>query len=168
MRKYSFIYGKLVTEDGDLIGLLAYSIYKKQKIEHIQNFVDQHGCDPNDAELDTFHQFTIADSQIEQYKTTAESKLNDFVNEIMDIKAQEVEKFYKTTFRDIAKEKGHGFWYGILQGVVSSLFYTILLGAIFFISWSLQLGPVEVIEKVFHIQITRDTTSSQNRVVATG
>lgn len=32
-RKYNFIYEKLVSSDDDLIGLVAYSIYKRHKID---------------------------------------------------------------------------------------------------------------------------------------
>lgn len=35
MSKYNFIYEKLVTSDDDLVGLITYGIYKKQKIESI-------------------------------------------------------------------------------------------------------------------------------------
>ena len=35
-RNYNFIYSKLVEKDSDLIGHIAYSLYKKSKIEYIE------------------------------------------------------------------------------------------------------------------------------------
>ena len=164
MRQYSFIYGQLVADDNDLIGLLAYSTYKRQKIQHIQHFVAENGREPTEEELNQFHQFTLSESQIQQYKTNAEGSINTFINNLMIAKSEDIEYFYQSSFREIlkevAKENGHGLWYGVMQGVLGSFFYTLLLGAIFLISWSMQLGPVQVIEKVFHIQISRDTTTT--------
>ena len=37
-KQYNFIYSKLVTSQDDVIGLLAYSIYKRHKIEYIEDF----------------------------------------------------------------------------------------------------------------------------------
>ena len=35
-RNYNFIYSKLVKKNEDLIGHIAYSLYKKSKIEYIE------------------------------------------------------------------------------------------------------------------------------------
>lgn len=37
-RNYNFIYSKLVESENDLIGHIAYSLYKQQKIQHIEDF----------------------------------------------------------------------------------------------------------------------------------
>lgn len=44
MRKqFSFIYSKLVSANDDFVGLIAYGIYKKHKIEFIENIKIGHG-----------------------------------------------------------------------------------------------------------------------------
>ena len=159
MRKYSFIYSKLVTENNGIIGLLAYAIYKRQKIEHINTFKKDNGRDPSEDELDSFHQFTLSETQIQQYTTTAENDLNELANALLQSKLSEVESYYQRAIARIAKEKRQGFWYGVAQGAVGSLLYTLLLGVIFFILSAMQLGPVQVIEKIFHVRITQDVSS---------
>ena len=49
--RYSFIYNNLVSNSGDFIGLVAYSIYKQEKIEYIKKFEDAHQRSPNPDEL---------------------------------------------------------------------------------------------------------------------
>lgn len=37
-RNYNYIFSKLVNAEDDVVGLLAYAIYKQQKIEYIEDF----------------------------------------------------------------------------------------------------------------------------------
>ena len=37
--KYNFIYKTLVKDEGDIIGIIAYAFYKRQKIEFIEYFI---------------------------------------------------------------------------------------------------------------------------------
>ncbi len=40
-RQYNYIYKKLVNSEDDLIGLIAYGIYKKHKIEFIEQIQEE-------------------------------------------------------------------------------------------------------------------------------
>ncbi len=62
--RYSYIYNNLVKGSDDFVGLVAYSIYKKEKIKYIQDFEDAHGHSPSTEELLDFH--TQAQCRIEQ------------------------------------------------------------------------------------------------------
>lgn len=153
MRKYNFIFRRLVDNDTDLVGLLAYSIYKKEKIEYIEKYVRDNGHDPSEDELNTFHQFTQSDAHLQQYLTTAEGNISGFVDNLMQAKADQVETFYRSAYKETVKESGHGYWYGVFQGVVSSFAYTLLLGLLVFFLWAKDIGPKEIIEKVFNVHI---------------
>ena len=43
MMDKNFIYSKLVRDDDDIIGMVAYGIYKKHKIEFIESIKSAHG-----------------------------------------------------------------------------------------------------------------------------
>jgi len=75
-RQYNFIFSKLVEKDDDMLGLLAYGLYKQQKIEYIAQFKKEHGRGPSHEELATFHDLTSSPTQIENYKQLAEIRLN--------------------------------------------------------------------------------------------
>ena len=41
-RKYNYIYKLLVEDRGDIIGHIAYALYKEDKIEYINKFKEEH------------------------------------------------------------------------------------------------------------------------------
>ena len=41
-RKYNYIYKQLVEDRGDIIGHIAYALYKEDKIEYINKFKEEH------------------------------------------------------------------------------------------------------------------------------
>lgn len=43
---YNYIYSELVEDADDILGIIAYSFYKQQKIEFIQAFTEKHGRPP--------------------------------------------------------------------------------------------------------------------------
>ena len=51
---YNHIYNALAADDNDIVGKLAYSQYKRQKIEYILAVKEKHGELPNDAILRRF------------------------------------------------------------------------------------------------------------------
>jgi len=56
-RNYDSIYSKLVEKDADLTGHVAYSLYKRDKIEYIEKQKEL-GKTPTDADLVPFNEFS--------------------------------------------------------------------------------------------------------------
>jgi hypothetical protein len=48
------VFTNLVQEDGDIVGLVAYSIYKQNKVDWLQAFQKAIGRAPSDAELASY------------------------------------------------------------------------------------------------------------------
>lgn len=94
-RNYNYIFSKLVQSDDDIVGLISYALYKRQKIDHIQRFMSEHGHGPTDENLKSFHEMSSTDIQIENYRTRAEKIANTFINELM---ADFVEEFKKAQY----------------------------------------------------------------------
>lgn len=46
----NLIYSKLVEDDADIIGMVAYGIYKRHKIEFIDSIRKEYDREPNDEE----------------------------------------------------------------------------------------------------------------------
>ena len=82
-KKYNFIFEKLVSEDADLIGFVAYSIYKRHKIEFITEFKKLNSeKSPTESDCEAFRIASTTPSQIEKYKNEAESMLQEIVGTI--------------------------------------------------------------------------------------
>ena len=77
-------------KDGDIVGLLAYGIYKQQKIEHIANFKTENGRGPTDEELASFHTFSSSLTQVQHYKELAAAQFNSIITKLME---NNLEKF---------------------------------------------------------------------------
>lgn len=90
-RKYNCIYDKLVGTDNDLVGLVAYGLYKKHKIEFITNIKETSNREPTDEECNAFFIASTADSQILKYRRDAE----DLISEIVVGSAEEESRKYE-------------------------------------------------------------------------
>lgn len=77
--KYNFIYKELVSADDDLVGLIAYGIYKKHKIEFITKIKREQGREPSDEECKSFFAASTTDSQLRNYRSQAETMLKWWV-----------------------------------------------------------------------------------------
>lgn len=134
-RKYNFIFSKLVEKPDDLLGLLAYGIYKQQKIEYIERHKDGHGgVGPTDDDLAPFHEMSSSPTQIEQYKQIAEVKLNSVMDQLMENNIDAFRKASADGQRDAIAElkptiKGHA-----LSGIVGNISFFLATGIVFFIA----------------------------------
>lgn len=135
-RNYNFIYSKLVNEDSDLIGHIAYSLYKKSKVEYIKdNKTD--GTPLTDNELIPFNKFSSTDSSVESYRIKAELLLQGFINNVL---AEELDSYKNQAInqqadilKDVIKPLTPSFWKSVGIGLVSAFIFALLLAAIAFI-----------------------------------
>lgn len=65
----------LVNGDDDLIGLIAYSLYKGHKIEFIENIENGHKRCPTTEEFEAFNMSASTEGQLEKYRDAAEKLL---------------------------------------------------------------------------------------------
>ncbi len=88
-RKYNFIYSHLVEGKGDIIGYIAYALYKDAKIEYINHFKEEHGKEPDEDELKPFHDVTDTEESVNNFKYVASGILQAFLdNTLEETKAQ--------------------------------------------------------------------------------
>lgn len=66
--RYNFFFNALVDDEDDILGQLAYSVYKRQKIEYIRAFRDRNDVEPEDSDLIAFHDISNSSSQLEAYR----------------------------------------------------------------------------------------------------
>lgn len=111
---------KLVTSDTDFVGMVAYTIYKNEKLDWIEQFKAQSSNrEPTEDELKQFNLTTDSDLRIQQYRQMAEMSVNNFVGAtIVDELTQ-----YQARIRDdaIVKAAQKGFWQGIGENIVAGI-----------------------------------------------
>ncbi len=99
---FNFIYEKMVDEPDNIVGLVAYGIYKRHKIEHVRKFLDEHGRAPTREDLASFHE--VSCGHINGYTLEAVDLFNDFANNLLAEKIEELEENYRAGIREV-KEK---------------------------------------------------------------
>lgn len=162
---YNYIYKELVTDQSDILGRLAYSLYKQQKIEYILTFQQKHGSDPDDSDLTAFHDISNSPSQLASYRNQAAKLALSFLDTSLANEAKELEELYSAKADNEVRSSRPGFWKGVSQSLIGSGLFTLLIGCFVFFAWSLKQGPRQVIEQVFDVVIV-DATSSMKTVSA--
>ena len=139
-RNYNFIYNSLVEDESDMVGCVAYSLYKKDKIQFIEKFKkDNGGTAPSESDLCHFHEHAFLDSNISRYRMQATSILQEFMNQTLENVANQVEQDVKDNFQTKIHEavsdlKPKGFWYGVWQSVLGALVFMLIMCALLFMA----------------------------------
>ena len=137
MSKYNFIYEKLVVSDDDLVGLIAYGIYKKHKIEYITNLKKELQRDPTGDECRSFFIASTTSSQLEKYRSQAENMLLEMAGNITDYELKQYEadmlKNYRREISSCMPSNWRSFFISIGAGVVSAFLFAIIAGMFYFI-----------------------------------
>ncbi|UYY88127.1 hypothetical protein [Alcaligenes sp. SMD-FA] len=153
MSNYNFIYRQLVKAPNDVVGALAYALYKHEKVEYIAKFKQQHNnADPSDKELAHFHLTSTTEARIGSYQQSAEALLNNFLTEVLteaiEHHQEQVEQsMYMRALRrakvDIGKQidSKHSFLRGVWQNVIAGFVTTLITFGIILGAWMMTVGP---------------------------
>ena len=125
--KHSGIYERLVENDHDFLGQVAYSIYKRRKREFIMRKQEELGTSniPAEAVEDFINDQT--DYTLELYKVQADMLSREFLNASykneIDNEKERLLRAYSVKYDKLAESVRPSFWYGVLQGVVASFLF---------------------------------------------
>ncbi|MDO6814070.1 hypothetical protein [Tenacibaculum soleae] len=145
MSEHNKIYQEIVTGEKDLIGIIAYSVYKRQKVEIIENIKKRkNSSEVSSTELTEFKEMSNTKTQIESYRNEAQYFLKEYADILMKDKLEEIERYYR-------KKAVGGFFTGVWQSVVGSVIFALMVGVFIFILWSTQFGVEDVIKNIFEI-----------------
>ena len=126
--KHSGIYERLVSNDHDFLGQVAYSIYKRRKREYIVRKQTELGVNdvPDEVVLEFVKDQT--DYMLDLYRIQAKNLSIEFLNasyqsELNDA-IQNLDKEYRGKYEELARAaKPVSWWYGVLQSFVASFLF---------------------------------------------
>ncbi|OFX56669.1 MAG: hypothetical protein A2046_08055 [Bacteroidetes bacterium GWA2_30_7] len=143
---YNQVYEKLVHDDKDFVGMLAYSIYKKQKQEFILKYRSEHmGNRPDTNELKRFHELASASTQLLMYRNQATELIQGITNFILREKKGDIDNYIK-----VQSKSKRSFMYGVFQSLLASLIWIVIISVVAVILWSLQHGPFETFKSIIN------------------
>ena len=161
---YNYIYEKLVESSDDINGMIAYSLYKREKIQFIRDFALQYNRNPTDVELKSFHLSSNTEARLNAYRLQAGVVAREFLEISLAEKVREIEDQWGEGYlqgligSDLKELKGFG--RGVIQGVVSSWIFSfsvalVLLGAVI-----IRVGPSDVFNEIVRM-VTRESNTNE-------
>lgn len=159
-REYNFIYSKLVDGEDDVVGTIAYSIYKRDKIAFIEEYKNKNnGQHPAESDFKQFHEMICTEGHIDRYHMQAYNILNSFLNETLSETAAQINDDCKNSHQQMLKEiventvndiidnkvsdivkkqldpiKPKGFMYGVWQSLVGAFFFMLAACGLMFVA----------------------------------
>jgi hypothetical protein len=127
---YTRVYESLVEADDDVIGLVAYALYKQDKRDWIISWRERHGDQPGPQHLDAFVSGKLTPGQHDRYRTAARNILDAYALTAVEAERPLIERrAISDRIETAAKHiEGAGAWWRqIPAGVISALIYTIFL-----------------------------------------
>jgi len=164
MSDYNFIYKKLVQSPDDVVGALAYALYKEEKIAYLTAFREEKGVDPTDAELAELHRLTNVQQRIDSYRGQAERLLQAFLDDVLaeELLAKEAQLKAELSVNQVneinnlllvrasnieaAVKMKQSFWPGVRQNIVAGLATTLLTFGFVLAAWMWNEGPMNILQ----------------------
>lgn len=135
--QYNYIYEKLVTSEDDVLGLIAYGMYKQHKIEFISKIKEDNNREPTQYEYNSFFAASTTESQLNNYRNQAEALLSETVaniaNEELGHFEDEMVRNYKNEIKDCIPGNWKTFFVSVVAGGVSAFLFAIIAGVFYFI-----------------------------------
>lgn len=142
-RKYSTIYNLLVEDRADIIGHIAYALYKEDKVGFISKYKEEHdGNEPSEEELERFNSISSCQGSIDKYKFVASCILQNFLDNTLEESKRDVEDsiyknhlyLIKEAIKPISpKSMWINYLHGVLQSVIGAVIFMLLMCALVFI-----------------------------------
>lgn len=168
--KYNFIYEKLVVAEDDLVGLIAYGIYKKHKIEFITKIKEEQQRDPTDEECHAFFIASTTETQLDNYRSQAETMLSEMVGNIAREEIADSEKEmlqnYKKEISSCVPSNKESFWISMGAGLVSAFVFSLIAALFYFMGETSERTTRDNTRQIMEtVQIATSSSSSDSTSV---
>ena len=143
-------YEQLVSGDDDLIGLIAYALYKKDKRDFYLGWQEQHGSAPQADHVRAFTATVLTLGQQLRYRTAARDMIDAYAKTVADAEKPLIEKGAVTDrFEEAARKVEESVrWYRqIPAGIVAGLVFAAVLVAVVAALSYADVGPMQGLER---------------------
>jgi|LakMenEpi03Aug12_release.lakeMendotaPanAssembly.Ray.scaffolds.fasta_scaffold243945_2 hypothetical protein len=154
-RTFSFAYSKFVPDpNSDVVGLIAYSLYKRDKAAEIRRLVQEGKGEPTEDGLISWSKHNSTDNRVEEYKVLARRVLERLIeSEVKEVYEPQLRKSIENETIGLIRSDlnnltgGSGFWGGVATSCGGAVVWVVVTAAIVFVStgtwpWSAK-GPAQ-------------------------
>ena len=155
-REYNFIYSRLVKDKSDMIGHIAYSLYKQEKVSWIEGHKQGNdGKEPTEEEFKSFHEACCSEQRINNYRAMATSILQEFMGGSTDMMAEQVarevsDKVTQHINNNIAnripktESLGSRYFHGIAQSILAAVILAFVIWFLIVVVNRFSIGDLEI------------------------
>lgn len=162
---YNFIYDKLVASEEDVVGILAYGIYKRHKIEFIEQFKSKHNKEPEPTDFETFYMSTTTESQLKKYHDQAENMLQETVTLVTGEELKRYEHKMLSEYEERIKSCLPSNWTTFGLGILSTLAFSIIAGIFYFIGTTSEKTTFEKVKQTMETIQQNSQTKAVDTVI---
>ncbi|UEM08197.1 hypothetical protein JL101_036195 (plasmid) [Skermanella rosea] len=154
--RYNRIYESLVPETGDddLVGMIAYALYKQSKREWLVSFEREHGVRPSQSDVDAYVR-SQTQYEIKRLRSQAESMLSAYAYYVVDQETPAIREsainnhVLDEATKTLQTVKKQGRWrHQFTAGAVGAFGYTLLLIALALILKLAGVDLLSIVEKI--------------------
>lgn len=169
-KKYNFIFSKLVHDENDLVGLIAYALYKQHKIEFIESFKATHGgIDPDDEDLDSFCLSSCTPSSLNSYRDEAQSLLEKLT---LEAAKEEISNFqndmllnYRQEIENAVKNNKPKWWNSVLCSLIGAAAFSLLIALGSYLGRTSEKENVEIITNTINSLLPQHYDTNQDTIL---
>ena len=155
-REYNFIYSRLVKDKSDMIGHIAYSLYKQEKVSWIEGHKQGNdGKEPTEEEFKSFHEACCSEQRINNYRAMATSILQEFMGGSTDMMAEQVarevsDKVTQHINNNIAnripkpESMSSRYFHGIMQSILAAVILAVVIWLLIVVVSRFSIGDIEL------------------------
>lgn len=146
-------YSSIVEGPHDLVGLIAYSLYKREKLDFVEAHQSAQGCKPTTEELKVFYQVVNMPGQIEALRTRSATLLEQVTEVVLEEAVQEMQKDFQAKLTSELKTPKN-FWRAVGENVVANLVSAGLVTLAIVLFYLSQVDVVPTVGKALGYEVT--------------
>lgn len=140
-------YSTIVEGNDDLMGLVAYSLYKRDKLAFLSKHHHDVGQKPTDAEMMAFCRTSTLPGPVSAYRSKAAYLMSEMYDELLAEQVGELSEKYKADLVDELK-KAHPFWSGVWQHFCAGLTIWAFVGLTILVLYGQQIGFKQLVSNL--------------------
>ena len=155
-REYNFIYSKLVQSESDMIGHIAYSLYKQEKVSWIEDHKKAcGGKEPTETEFKRYHEACCSGQRINNYRIMANSILQEFMGGSTDVVAEQVAREVSSKVTQHINDNianripepesmGSRYFHGIAQSILAAVILAVVIWLLIVVVSKFSIGDLQI------------------------
>lgn len=153
-------YSALVQSDADIIGLVAYALYKRDKLKFCVHVRSSTGIAPTETEINAFISTCNLDTRIQGYRAEAELLLEAMTEYQLDDAIEQIRRDSNDELvRKLSESKSWG--RSIAEALIGSVVVAAMWGALLLILYTNKVGFNRAAQEVLNIDVGPAAAASE-------